>query len=230
MNAGRDVERLIAGWLDEEAAPLAPDRILDSARSSISRTGQRRLVVAWREPMYMSPLRLAGIAAVFAVAMVGAGWFGRTTAPAGGVGGEPSPTPSQIAPVVTLESYREARDAICHRYVPEADALKAQLSGITDPGLAPSERAAKVDVLRQLAEQGDAFIAELAALDVPDALVREHAANLANYRDIMALIRRVGGLVTTGDLAGAAAVDAATDPVAGAIGAFERKYRLVDCP
>jgi hypothetical protein len=230
MNAGRDVERLIAGWLDEEAAPRAPDRILDSARSSISRTGQRRLVVAWREPMYVTPIRLTGIAAVLAAAIVGAAWFGRMSAPAGGVGGQPAPTPSQIAQVVSLESYREARDAICHKYVPEADALKAQLSGITDPGLPQSERAAKVDALRQLAEQGDAFVAELAELEVPDALVAEHAANLANYRDIMALIRRVAGLVTTGDLAGAAAVDAATDPVAGAIGAYERKYRLVDCP
>ena len=43
MNAGRDVERLIADWLAEEAAVRSPDRVLAEARRTVLTTPQRRL-------------------------------------------------------------------------------------------------------------------------------------------------------------------------------------------
>src|SRR5687767_139547 len=111
MNAGRDVERLITGWLAEEAAVRAPDRVLEAARTSIDRTRQRRWVAAWREPMYISPFKIATAAAVMAVAVVGGAFFGRATAP--GFGGPPVPTaspPAATDALVTLDAYRVARN------------------------------------------------------------------------------------------------------------------------
>jgi hypothetical protein len=232
MNAGRDVERLLTGWLVEEAAVRAPDRVLDSTRNRLNRTPQRRFIAGWREPMYITPLRLAGMAAVFAIAVLGAGYVGRVTAPAGGVGGEPSPAPTASASggAATIAAFRAARNAVCARYVPQADALKAQLAGMYEPSLPAAQRAAKVLALRQIADQGDAFVAELAALDVPPALAQDHAANLTNYRDILSLIRHELDVLATGDLVAAEAIDLATDPIARSIYLYEQHYSLDDCP
>lgn len=65
MNAGRDVERLIADWLVEESPRRAPDRILGHAADVIDRTKQRRLGVAWRPaPMFSNRLAMAGVVVV----------------------------------------------------------------------------------------------------------------------------------------------------------------------
>jgi hypothetical protein len=70
MNAGRDVERLIADWFVEEAVLRAPDRVLTDAGRAIDRTKQRRLHAAGRTiQMPVSP-RLA-TAAVLGVLVVG---------------------------------------------------------------------------------------------------------------------------------------------------------------
>jgi hypothetical protein len=93
MNAGPDVERLIAGWLVEEAPGRAPDRILEAAGRVIDRTRQRRFVVAWREDM--TGIRGLAAAAVLAtVAIAGIVYFAR---PSLGPGGPPSPSPSALA-------------------------------------------------------------------------------------------------------------------------------------
>jgi hypothetical protein len=70
MNAGRDVERLIADWFVEEAVLRAPDRVLEDAGRAIHRTKQRRLGAAWRPIRMSAPLRLAA-AAVLGVLVVG---------------------------------------------------------------------------------------------------------------------------------------------------------------
>ena len=81
MNAGPDVERLIADWLVEEAPARAPDRILDAAAKVIDRTKQRRFAAAWREPMTFSIARLVAILAIATVVVGGgAAWIGRSTA------------------------------------------------------------------------------------------------------------------------------------------------------
>jgi hypothetical protein len=93
MNAGPDVERLITGWLHNEAPKRAPDRILVDARTVIDRTRQRRFVAGWREPMF-SMRGLAATAVVVAVA-VGIGgslyFLGRSGL---GFGSSSSPSPS----------------------------------------------------------------------------------------------------------------------------------------
>lgn len=70
MNAGRDVERLIADWFVEEAVLRAPDRVLADASRAIDRTRQRRLRAVWRTNRMPVSLRLAA-AAVFGVLVVG---------------------------------------------------------------------------------------------------------------------------------------------------------------
>ena len=78
MNAGRDVERLIADWLVEESPGRAPDRILATAAHTIDRTKQRPLAaerglrIPWRLRTMNSLTRLAAIAVVAVVAVGGA--------------------------------------------------------------------------------------------------------------------------------------------------------------
>jgi hypothetical protein len=72
MNAGRDVERLIADWFVEEAVVRAPDRVLDEARRVVVRTHQRRFGAAWRAIPMSAPLRLAAAAVIGALALGGA--------------------------------------------------------------------------------------------------------------------------------------------------------------
>lgn len=73
MNAGRDVERLIATWLAEEAPGRAPDRVLATARPVIDRTTQRRraalrdLWIPWRPRTMFDRLAVAATTAVLAV-------------------------------------------------------------------------------------------------------------------------------------------------------------------
>ena len=231
MNAGRDVERLIAGWLEAEAVARAPDRILDGARQSISRTGQRRFVVAWREPMYVSPLRLAGMAAVFAVAVAGAAWFGRMTASSnvGGPGVTPAPTPSAAAEV-SLKEFRAARNEICNRYAAELNPLKPQLDGLYDPKLVASDRAAKIQTLTRIADRADAMIGELEVLAVPASVAADQQSDIIRLQDTVSLIRQELIRLAAGDLPGAQALDLATDPLSREVEAFESRYQLAGCP
>lgn len=99
MNAARDVERLIAEWLVEEAAAPAPDRVLDAARWAVIQTRQRRLGVAIGGVMNLTIVRVAAAAAVLAIAIGSALWAFNRAVP--GPGG---PTP---APSVTIEPSAE---------------------------------------------------------------------------------------------------------------------------
>jgi hypothetical protein len=90
MNAGPDVERLIAGWLVEEAPGRAPDRILESAGRVIDRTHQRRFGVAWRESM--TGIRGLAAAAVLGAIVVAGAYY--LVGPSLGPSGQPTPSPS----------------------------------------------------------------------------------------------------------------------------------------
>jgi hypothetical protein len=92
MNAGRDVERLIADWFTEEAVLRAPDRVLEETGRAIDHTTQRRFGAAWRIPHMSAPVRLAAAVAI-GVLLVGSTLlvFGR---PNDSVGVPPL-TPSQ---------------------------------------------------------------------------------------------------------------------------------------
>ena len=233
MSAERDVQRLVTHWLAEEAEVRAPDRVLESARRTIDRTRQRRFVVAWREPMYVSPFRLATAAAVVAVALVGAVFLGRITATPG-VGGvptssnTPAPTPDDQAAFV---AYRDARDEICTRYTLEADPLKVQFGdGLYEAGLTPAERATKVDALVDFVSLYDRLIGELEGLEPSPGLAGDHAANVARLDDLRNLIQQIVTAVRQGDLAGAQSIDLATESIAADFEAFEREHVLVNCP
>jgi hypothetical protein len=101
MNAGRDVERLIAIWFVEEAVLRAPDRILEEAGRVVDRTKQRRLGAAWRAIPMSAPLRLAAAAAIGVLAIGGAlilfGGPGRSNVGPPG----PSASPTSSAPAAT---------------------------------------------------------------------------------------------------------------------------------
>jgi hypothetical protein len=97
MNAGPDVERLIAGWLVEEAPGRAPDRILESTASVIDRTKQRRFGTALWAPMDVG-VRGRAVAAAMGVAIVSVGVIALILNPRNGVGGpNPPATPSSPA-------------------------------------------------------------------------------------------------------------------------------------
>ena len=93
MNAGHDVERLIAGWLAEEAPGRAPDRILSSAGRVIDGTRQRRFVAAWRDSTLFTTRGLVA-AAVMGLVLVGGVLFYLKGVPSGNVGASPSPSTS----------------------------------------------------------------------------------------------------------------------------------------
>ena len=192
MNAGRDVERLISSWFADEAEVRAPDRVLESARQSIDRTAQRRFLAAWREPVNISMTRVTALAAVLVVALVGAAWIGRITAPGVGV---PTVSPSPVATAqataatTTLESYKLAHDEICMRYRGQQEPLKPLLDGLFDEELPEDERTLKAGVLRGYVNTAEAMVAELAGLLPPPEIAAEHEEMLFNWRAVNGLIR-----------------------------------------
>ena len=96
MNAGRDVERLIADWFVEEAVLRAPDRVLEGAGRVVDRTSQRRLRAAGRTiQMPVSP-RLATAAVLGALVVGGALLAMRPSLDS--VGTSPAPLVSPTAP------------------------------------------------------------------------------------------------------------------------------------
>ena len=135
MNAGPDVERLIAGWLQEEAPGRAPDRILELAGRTIDRTNQRRLA-AWRPATMFDRLAVAGVSAVLAIGVLALGasllrtsesaaapcpvtrdetdavdTFLSGISPADGTWGGPGGVPDRVGPgLIAAFTYNEATD------------------------------------------------------------------------------------------------------------------------
>jgi hypothetical protein len=234
MNAGRDVEPLISGWLSEEAPEHAPDRILTSAGRIIDRTRQRRPGAAWKEPTMTSTARLLGAAAVLIVAVAGAAWIGRSTAGVGGPSStqssaSPAPTPTPSAPAVTLESYRAARDAYCKPANTRLIALNAQGDKL-DPAGSAADRVAMISILQQIIALGDEEIAHLSALDAPPEMAADHAIDIVHHQDSVALLREMLTLLEAGKVTEANAVSDATQAMSSADEAFEAKYSLAGCP
>ena len=235
MNAGRDVERLIAGWLVEEAVAGAPVRVLDSIRLSIDRVPQRRFIAAGRHSVSLSMTRLAAIAAVFIAALLGAGAFGRLTAPVAAPNpssnpGPTSPAPGQSAAGVSLDSYRVARNEICARYRAQLDPLKPSFAHLYDAGLTDDERSVFANVLLGYANGSEQMESELATLQAPPEIAAQHAEMVANLKEVNRLIRDVLAKIANKDLEGARASDLATDPYSRATETFERDNDLQPCP
>jgi hypothetical protein len=236
MNAGPDVERLIADWLVEEAPARAPDRILDLAATVIDRTKQRRFAVAWREPMTLSIARFVAILAIATVVVGGgAAWIGRSTA---GIGVPPATEAPGVVPVATpgatpsgpiLESYRAARDAVCKPLNTRLIALNAEGDKL-HPTTTPADLPPSILILQQIIAVGDEEIPALAALAVPGALAAEHATDVGHHRDSVGLLRAALANLQAGKVAEAHAIGEATNTVSAAEEAFEAKYDLAGCP
>jgi hypothetical protein len=235
MNAGPDVERLIADWLVEEAPARAPDRILDLAATVIDRTKQRRFAVAWREPMTLSIARLVAILAIATVVVGGgAAWIGRSTAnigvpaPSEAPGVVPLVTPVPTPSGPTLESYRAARDAVCKPLNTRLIALNAQGDKL-HPDTTPADLPASILNLQQIVALQDEEIAALAALAAPATVAAEHATDVGHHRDSVALLRAALSNLEAGKVAEANAIADATDAVSAPEEAFESEYGLAGC-
>ena len=229
MSAGRDVERLISAWLTDEASDRSRDRVLGAVREAVNRMPQRRFRAAWREPMYLSPLRLAGMAAVFAIAVVGAALVGRATAPAG-PGSPPTASPSPSAGQATLEGYRAAYNAICTRYAAQLNPLKDSFNGLYDESLSDEERAMRASVLAGYVTTSEAMADELGALVPPADLATEHQAMVQETRVVNGMIHDILDKLEAGDLVGAQSIDASTNSHSRVVEMFEGRYELRHCP
>ena len=183
--------------------------------------------------MYISPLRLAGMAAVLIVGVVGGALLGRVTAPsgAGGPGAttDPSPAPSADAGP-TEASYRAARNAICLRYSGQLEPMKEQFGRLYDEGLTAAERDAIAATLTTFVGSAEAMVRELGDLEPPTSLVAKHAANVTNYENMNRLIRQLLARLAVDDLAGAELFDLATNPINEQVLQYEAEVVLTNCP
>lgn len=226
MNAGRDVERLIATWLVEESPGRAPDRILANAAGTIDRTRQRRFLAAWREPVSIGLRGFAAMAAVLILALIGAAWIGRSTA---SVGTQPSPAATPAG--VTLAEYRAARDAICDAAWPQRQAFDARIgNGLTDPATPPSERATKLAALAEEMTFERNLANQVHGLAIPAALHTDEAVWWSTVDPAFAIIEQEIALIQQGKFSEADAVDQAIVPLSSAAEAYEAKYNLKPCP
>jgi len=222
MNAGRDVERLISNWLDEEAPARAPDRILTSAALVIDHTKQRR---AWRMPWRLSTMnpiaRLAGAALVGVVA-VGVALFALRPSTNVGVTQTPGATssPSAKDPVSELQAYRNARNAVC---------AAVTASPIRDVG-ATAAPSAVIGFLRATIARGNDEMNQLEAINAPADIEAEHLANIQTGRDTLALLNHEVELLQANKIGEAATVDQATGSLGRLFEQFEAKYGLQSCP
>ena len=182
--------------------------------------------------MIISTGRLLAAAAVIVVAVVGAGFLGRASAPTAAISeATPShaPTPS-ASEAPTLESYRAARNAVCQRALPSAQALNDAFSNPYDPGLTTAERNAKADRLQDIVDFGLALRAETAAIPVPPELSADVTANLTRSQDLEIILRQEIVLLRAGKVSEAQQLDLLTDPINRQAEQFERKYNLAACP
>jgi hypothetical protein len=220
MNAGRDVERLIATWLVEESPGRAPDRILANAAGTIDRTRQRRFLAAWREPVSIGLRGFAASAAVLILALIGAAWIGRSTASVGtGPSQAPATSPAATPASVTLAQYRAAFAAVC-----------ASITRPSEPGPSPSP-AELVAFLQATIAMGNDEAARFEALQPPPDLVTDHLANIQTLKDVLALLNHEIELIQANKLDEVATVDESTGSLNRSREQFAAKYGLsTACP
>lgn len=185
--------------------------------------------------MIISMGRLVAAAAVFVVAVVGAGLVGRASAPgAGETNGSPvpvvSPSPSASPSAPTIASYRAARNAMCATARAASPNLNDQLEGVYDPNLTKAERAAKIAVLQQIIEFGKSLRTQMAAIPAPPEMANDIAAVLARSEDNQAILEQEVVLLKADKLSEAQQVDLLTDPINRMAEQFEQKYSLMPCP
>ncbi len=127
---------------------------------------------------------------------------------------------------MTVIGYTASRDQICSAAGVKATPVKARLAPLYEPAAADAEKADAIAALREYLALGTIFTDELAALDVPPDMLAEHAANVANFRDILIVIGESLALHDAGKTGDALAVDLATNGIAAQINAFEGRLGL----
>ena len=222
----------IADWL--EADPdHAPPEVLRTVESALPSIPQRRVLrLPWRT-LPMNKLVPIG-ATILLLAALGAGAVAVGSRPA-----TTSPTPAPTAPAaveasappaVTALGYITSRNKVCKAAAVRAEPMKARVAPLYDETAKPAQKADAIAAVRENVALGDELAAELAALDAPPELAAEHAANVANNRDITILLRESLALHDAGKTAEALAVDLATDGIAAQMNAFEGRHGLTPCP
>jgi hypothetical protein len=223
----------IADWL--EADPdHAPPEVLRTVESALPSIQQRRaLRLPWRNLPMNRPVLIAATVGLLAMLGIGAFTVGSrpsTTTPTMAPTTAPAVVEASASPAVTGVAYATARDAICEAASTKAEPIKARLPPLYEPGSTDAQRSDAIAAIREYLVLADGFVAELAALDVPPELVAEHAASVANYRDVLILIRESLGHHDEGRTAEAIAVDLATDGISAQITSFEQQHGLAGCP
>ena len=100
MSTDRDLQNIVRSWLDE-SVPVLPERVLDAALDQIAATPQRH-AFGWarRYSLMTTPVKIGLAAAVLAAVVIGGIWLFPGT---GGLGSEPTPSPTPIAtPIPSL--------------------------------------------------------------------------------------------------------------------------------
>ena len=222
----------IADWL--EADPnVAPPEVMRTVESAIPSIPQRRVLrLPWRNLPMNRPMLVFATLALLTVVGIGAVTVGSrpsTTTPT------PAPTaPAAVEasapPAVTVTAYTAGRDRICTAASVQAEPVKARLNLLYDADATGAQKADAIAALREYLTLATAYTADLAALEVPQDLLSEHAANVANFKDIHILIRESLALHDAGRTSDALAVDLATNGIAAQINAFERRLGLIPCP
>ena len=118
MTANKDLGRRLSDLYEAEAAPRAPDWLLEQALEIIDTTRQRRVVirVPWRLPTIDGFTKVA-VAAVVVVAVgaIGLAVFRPASSQVGGPQGSPSPSPSvspSPSPSTPPDADRDVQSAI----------------------------------------------------------------------------------------------------------------------
>jgi hypothetical protein len=230
MNAGPDVERLIATWLVEESPGRAPDRILANAARTIDRTRQRRFLAAWREPVSIGLRGFAAMAAVLILALIGAAWIGRSTASVGTSSAQsPASSPAPTQAGVTFAAYKAARDAICTPAIAQVIALNQQAAEL-HPDTTPSDIPKLAANLQQIIAIGTAATDQIAALEPPASMAAEHQADVYRHRDAIVLLGEAVDQLNAANLTTANAMSDATEPLSRIEEQYEQKYGFAGCP
>jgi|GEM_PF-5636711 len=233
MSDDPSFERNARAWL--ELGPTdAPDRVVEAALLEIDQTSQERdLRVPWRLPIMSLATRSAAVAIVAVVALGAALVFFRPS-PAGS--GSPTATPgataapSATAASMTVAQFKFARDAICTQGVTAKTPLEVRYRKIFDKAASAAERADGIAALDAFISLSTQVTNQLAQLESPPSLVVAHAANVAQYRDIISILQHESELLHTGDLPAAEAVDITTNTVNKQISTWEAQYNFLDCP
>ena len=107
MSAESDVNRIVRTWL-EDGVMVLPERVLDQVLDQVPSSRQeRRGFAAWRNPSVNNVIKLAlAAAAVVAVVVAGLNLVPRSDS---GIGGTPSPSPSDaVSPIPSVPASQAA--------------------------------------------------------------------------------------------------------------------------